>query len=150
MKRRRETQVKADGIKKRHVEFATFQKWQRDLDREHQMMSWLDCNTEKEGAKKVATTLKCNVCTEFVSKIRKNFSEKWIVRADSVCISNIRDHARYDQHAHAMSLLKKQRSQPAGLGPSSYAPIAQVFNKLSDVEREQLWVKVRHHVFCSN
>ena len=105
------------------------------------MMSWLHCNTEKEDTKKVATTLKCNVCTEFVSKIRKNFSKKWIVRADSVRISNVRDHARNDQHAHAMSLLKKQRSQSAGLGPLSYAPIAQAFNKLSDVEREQLRVK---------
>ena len=41
-------------------------------------MSWLDCNTEKEGTKKVVTTLKCRVCTEFVSKIRgrKKFSKK--------------------------------------------------------------------------
>ena len=60
---------------------------------------------------------------------------------DSVRISNVRDYARNDQHAQAMSLLKKQRSQSAGLGPSSYAPNAQAFNKLSDVEREQLRVK---------
>ena len=32
-------------------------------------------------------------------------------------------------------------SQSAGLGPSSYAPIAQAFNKLSDDEREKLRVK---------
>ena len=56
-------------------------------------------------------------------------------------ISNVRDHAKNDQHAHAMSLLKKQRSQSAGLDPSSYVPIAQAFSKLSDVEREQLRMK---------
>ena len=103
------------------------------------MMSWLDCNAEKEGAKKV-DRLKCKVCTEFVDKIRgrKNFGE---LRVDSVRISNVRDHAQNNQHAHAMSLLKKQRSQSAGLDPSSYAPIAEVFNKLSDAEREKLRVK---------
>ena len=41
-----------------------------------------------------------------------------------------------------MSVLKKQCSQSAGLGPSSYAPIAQAFNKLLDVEREQLRVSL--------
>ncbi len=106
-------------------------------------MSWLDCNAEKEGGKKVVAKLKCKVCTEFVDKIRgrKNFSEKWIVGADSVRISNVRDHAKNDQHAHAMTLLKQQQSQSAGLGPSSYAPIAQAFTKLSDDEREKLRVK---------
>ena len=78
MKRRCKTQGKADSTKKQHVKCATFQKWQCDLHCEHQTMSWLDCNTEKEGTKKVVTTLKCRVCTEFVSKIRgrKKFSKK--------------------------------------------------------------------------
>ena len=69
--------------KKRCVEYSTFQKWQRDLNRELQMMSWLDCNQEAEGVKKGIINLKCNVCTEFVDKIspRKNFSNKWIVGA---------------------------------------------------------------------
>ena len=86
--------------------------------------------------KKVVARLKCKVCTEFVDKIRgrKNFSDKWIVGADSVRISNVHDHARNNQHAHAMSLLAKQHSQSAGLGPSSYAPTAQAFNKLSKDE----------------
>ena len=84
--------------------------------------------------------LKCKVCNEFVNKIkgRKNFCEKWI---DSVCISSVRDHARNNQHVHAMSLLRKQHSKSAGLGPLFYVPIAQAFNKLSDVEKEQLRVK---------
>ena len=107
-------------------------------------MSWLDWSTEKEGAKKMVTRLKCKVCTEFVDKIRgrKNFSDKWIIGADLVRISNVRDHARNDQHAHVMSLLKKPRSQSAGLGPSSYAPIAQAFNKLLHDEREKFRVKL--------
>lgn len=96
--------------KKWHAKYATFQKWQHDLYCEHQTMSWLECNTEKEDKIEIATTVKCKVCIDFVSKIRgrKNFSEKWIFRADSVHISNACDHARNDQHVNFMSLLKKQ------------------------------------------
>ena len=64
----------------------------------------------------MAAKLKCKVCTEFVDSIRgrKHFSEKWIAGADSLQISNVRDHAQNDQQAHAMSLVKKKRSQSAG------------------------------------
>ena len=100
------------------------------------------------------TQLKCKVCSEFVERIRgrKNFSDKWIVGADSVRVSNVCDHAQNDQHTHAMSLLKKHRAESAGLGPSSYAPIAQAFNKLSDEEREKLRCKfdIAHFVATEN
>ena len=56
-------------------------------------------------------------------------------------ISNVRDHTKSDQHSHAMELLKKQHLQSAGLGPSTYAPIAQSFSTLSDDERKRLQVK---------
>ena len=125
MKRRYDAPDECDGVKKRRVEYATFQKWRLELDREHQTMSWLDCVSEKDSTKKIVAKLKCRVCTEFVDKIRcrKNFSQKWIVGADSVRISNVRDHARNDQHTHAMSLLKKQQSQSAGLGPCPMLPL---------------------------
>ena len=82
----------------------------------------------------------CKICTQFEEKIksRKNFSSKSITGADSVRISNVCDHVRNDQHTHAMSLLKEQRTLSADLGPSSYAPIAQAFAKPSDEEREKL------------
>ena len=56
-------------------------------------------------------------------------------------LANVRDHARNDQRTHAMTLLKKQREQYAGLGPSSYAPIAQVLNRPSDDVTAQLRMK---------
>jgi len=40
-----------------------------------------------------------------------------------------------------MTLLKKQCSKSAGLGPSPYTSIAQAFNKLGYDEREKLRVK---------
>jgi len=50
-----------------------------------------------------------------------------------------------------MKLLKKQCSKSAGLGPSSYVPIAQAFNKLGYDERKKLRVKFeKAYFFCSN
>ena len=66
-------QDEAEGIKKRRVGYATFKRWQRDLDCDHLTMSWLDCTTEQDGAKTVVAKLKCKVCTEFIYKIRKEF-----------------------------------------------------------------------------
>ena len=102
MKRSQDESGTCSTIKKRHVDYATFQKWQRYLDREYQTMTWLDYSSEKEQGKKVVVQLKCKVWSDFVEKIRgrKNFSEKWIVGADSVRLSNVRDHAQNDQHTH--------------------------------------------------
>ena len=123
---------------------STFQKWQRNLDHEHQkMMTWLNCNTEKQGVKKVVAKAEMQslhwVCGQI--RGRKNFSDNWFVGAHSVQISNTHDDARNDQCAHAMKLLEKVCSKSAGLGPSSSTPIAQAFNKLGYDEREKLQVK---------
>ena len=69
-------------------------------------MSWLDCEFIGKGAKRVVEKLKCNVCIRYKSRIesRRNYSDKWLMGADSVRTSNIRDHARSDQHIHAMSI----------------------------------------------
>lgn len=125
---------------KRRVSWATFQKWQREFDRESKTLSWLECVTAVDSGHKVVERLKCRVCTKFEDKImgRKNFSNKWIVGAESVRTSTLRDHAQSDQHAHAMMLLTKEKSQAQGLGSSSYAPIAKALHRLSDEERSRM------------
>ena len=40
--------------------------------------------------------------------------------------NTIKDHTHTDQHTHAMLLLEKETLDSAGLGPSSYAPIAEL------------------------
>ena len=79
----------------------------------------------------------------FKSKIagRQNYSNKWVVGANSVRTGNSRDHARTDQHAHAMLLLKKEHVDFTGLGPSSYAPIAKALSVLLENTKAQLRVK---------
>ena len=112
MKRGPTKQDETGKAKKQRVEYTMFQKWQRELDRECQTMSWLLCTSEKDGGKKMVSQLKCKVCIDFADRIRssKNFSDKWIVGADSVRISNVRDHAQSDQHSCAMLLLRKQQA----------------------------------------
>ena len=55
----------------------------------------------------------------------KNFSEKWISGADSVRMTNIHDHAKSNQHVHAMNLRRKELVDAKGLDTSSYSSIAQ-------------------------
>ena len=71
---------------KQHVDYATFQKYRYDFEHEYQTMLWLDCSTKKERGKKVVDKFKYKACSEFMDRIRsrKNFSDKWIVGADSV------------------------------------------------------------------
>lgn len=53
------------------------------------------------GRRKEVTKLQCSVYTKFRARItsKRNFSEKWLLGAESVHTSNIRDHAKADQHA---------------------------------------------------
>ena len=136
-------ETEAQSSRKRLVTNSTFLKWQRDLNEELKTQTWLECQTRTEGGKRIVEKLKCKVCTRFQSSIqgRKNFSNKWIVGAESVCASNVRDHAQNNQHAHAMHLLKKDQAVAQGLGPSAYAPIARALTSLSDNERQRLRFK---------
>ncbi len=132
----KDTEARPGPSKRRCVSHSTFKKWQNELDKEFQAMSWLDC--EVSGAK--ITKLACKICRKFETKIvgRRNYSNKWVVGAESVRISNIKDHAKTDQHAHAMMLLKKEHAKAAGLGPCSYAPIAKALYELPEDAKASL------------
>ena len=125
--------------KKRNVMYATYQKWKSELDRDCQTVSWLDCEWKVVAGKRIVSKLRCSTCATFKVKIasRRNFSDPWIVGADSVRTSNIRDHARANQHTHAMNLLKKEQAEASGSGSCSFAPIARALSHLPD-EKEQL------------
>ena len=103
-------------------------------------MTWLECDVTSEAGVKYVTKLKCRVCTKYKEKIagRKNFSDKWINGAHSVRTTNIVDHAKSDQHLHAMNILKKEAAKGQGASATSYAPIAQSLSRISDSEWENL------------
>ena len=93
--------------------------------------------------KRLVTKLRCSVCKKYKERIagRRNFSEHWIVGADSVRTSNIRDHSHTDQHIHAMSLLKREQAKASNSACCSYSsPIVHALSKLPDLEKAQLRV----------
>ena len=92
--------------------------------------------------------------TRYTSTYTKNsnYSDSWAVGADSVCTSNIKDHAQTDQHTYALMLLKKEHVQSSGLGLSSYAPIAKALTVLPEDAKETLgdiahFVATEKHAF---
>ena len=116
---------KGSDASKRKVQYSTFQKWKRELDRECKTVTWLDCDTNVEGGNKVVRKLKCTVCARFRSQIlcKRNFSDRWITGAKSVRTSNIRDHASSEQHSYAMALLQREEAAVTGQNSTSTAPI---------------------------
>ena len=122
---------------------ATFLKWKVELDRECHTMSWLECETAGVGTRKSVVKLRCKVCTKFVAKIegRRNYSDKWVVGADSVRTSNIKDHSTSDMHTHAMMLLRKEQAVSNNDDPSTYAPIAKALHTLPEGDKGTLRVK---------
>ena len=106
MKRLSSDRLSSDSCnaKRRSVSLATYHKWKTEIDQECSTLSWLDCETSGAGPRKTVVKLRCKVCIKYQLSIesRRNYSDKWILGADSIRNSNIRDHARSDQHAHAM------------------------------------------------
>ena len=58
--------------------------------------------------------------------------------AESICTSNIHDHAKAEQHVHAMNLLKTEHAIQSGSDPTTCAPIARAVYQLTDTEKDQL------------
>ena len=112
----------APKAKKRRVAYATFAKWKTDMDKDCQTVTWLACDKEFQAGKKYVTKLRCSVCTKLKTKImgRRNFSEAWITGAESIRNSNIRNHARSEQHKRAMNFLKRERAAATNAQATSY------------------------------
>ena len=110
MKRAESSEGPSSDPERRRVAHETFLKWQRDLDKDLQTVTWLECQAEVDMGKKTVGKISCLVCKKYRDYIkgRKNFSEKWLSGVHSLCTSNIRDHTQSEQHKHEMSLLKKE------------------------------------------
>ena len=70
----------ASKKQKHQVTIATFKKWQTQLEREHQTLSWLRCDADTVS-KELVDVLWCNACRKHERSITrmKNFSRVWLV-----------------------------------------------------------------------
>ena len=127
--------------KKRCVSYSTYIKWWREFDKQFQTISWLDCYATGKEGKRIVDRLKCKVCLKYKSRIesRRNYSDKWLVGAESVRTSNIRDHAHSDQHLYAMSLhYKESTGSVANANEPSNSNICMMLQRLSEDSKERL------------
>jgi len=139
-KRRCVDSVTTTESKKRNISYSTYLKWQSELDKECQTLSWLDCSlTGKEG-KKTVDRLKCTIYSKYNSRIHsmRNYSKKWVVGADSVRTNNVRDHARSDQHRHAMSLHYKESGSTAKVSEPSSSDVCTMLQRRSERDQDRL------------
>ena len=129
--------------KRRKVKASTYQKWVRDYDCKYKTLSWHDSETSWHNREKVVEKLKCKVCTKYKERIisRRNFSNKWIEGVDSVRTTNLIDHAKSEQHIHAMNLLRKEEAQSTGVDITTYMPIVQSLSSISEQECQKLRIK---------
>ena len=99
--------------KRRKVKKETYKHWVTEYDRECQTASWLDCEAETAACTRYVTELKCRICRKYNPSItgRRNYSDRWIEGAESVHTTNIHDHAKSDQHFHAMNLHKRDMAK---------------------------------------
>ena len=76
------------------VTLTTFKKWQVQLEREHQTMTWLWCDMDQNNPT-VVDTLWCNACRMNKAKIigMKNYSSAWINGSTNHKTSCVVDHA---------------------------------------------------------
>ena len=65
---------------RRMVSYSTFRKWQTELNKESQTVTWPQREKTATG---MVTALKCGICIRFQSAIerRRNYSDKWVVGA---------------------------------------------------------------------
>lgn len=83
---------------KRQATVAKFKKWQTQLEREHQMLSWLRCDMDMVS-KDLVDVLWCNACRKHERSITgmKNFSRAWLEKPMNHKMSNIVDHTNSEQ-----------------------------------------------------
>ena len=89
--------------------------------------------------------LKCTVCLKSRSNIlhKRNFSNSWLLGADSIRTSNMRDHTHSKQHVHAINLLEKERASDARQSLLANAPIALVLNTMCHEEK----IRLKHAIY---
>lgn len=104
--RQRASSSSDDSTAKHQVQKTTFEKWQRELDKEYSSCSWLGCVITDKANRSLVSTLWYKVCREFEDRIIGvlNYSSAWIDGSSNHRTSNIIiDHAKSDQHKAAMN-----------------------------------------------
>lgn len=93
----------------RQVSKETFFKWKRDFEKECKSLTWLKADFDKVN-NSLVSLLWGAACRQYEDRIggHKNFSRAWIDGSSNHKTSNIKDHAKSEQHKAAMSLRHRE------------------------------------------
>ena len=127
--------------KRRQFTKATFKKWQREHQREHQTLSWLRCVLCRD--KLHVEILYCEVCRKYEARLCsfRNFSNSWIKGSANLKLSNMLDHARSDVHLAAMSKLRADLATESGESTLLHTPLGRCVVNLDEVALGRLKLK---------
>ena len=128
---------------KRQVTVATFEKWRREQDREHNTLVWLCCDRDRAD-RLLVSTLWCKVCTDHEDRIvgMRNFSGVWLAGTSNHRVSNIADHARSEQHQAVINCMHTALAKAHNEPVQSYAPVVKALFTTDDREKSWLMKKV--------
>ena len=129
-------------IAKRQVTVATFDKWQRQFDRDYQSLLWLQCTKDRSDSSLVST-LWCDVCRQYEAKITgmRNFSLAWITGSTNHKTSNILDHAKSEKHARSMACMRTACAKAQNKLIETYAPIVCLLTTMDEEEKTRMRYK---------
>ena len=127
--------------KRRQFTKATFEKWQREHQRQHQTLSWLRCVFCRD--KLHVEILYCEVCRKYEARLcsLRNFSNSWIKGSANLKLSNMFDHARSDVHLAAMSKLRADMAKESGESTLLHTPLGRCVVNLDEVALGRLKLK---------
>jgi len=136
--------VSSSGAKKtkgRQFTKSTFDKWQREHEREHQTLTWLRCDLEKDRVH--VASLYCVACKKYESNIcsMKNFSSSWVKGSTNLKLSNMLDHARSEVHQAAMSRMRADSAKEKGESAVINTPLGRCLSTLDEATHGRLKLK---------
>ena len=96
------------------VSKATSDKWQQEYEQDHQMLTWLHYDLDRD--KRHMVSLYCGVCHKYEASFQslKNFTRTWITGSTNQKVSNVLDHADSDVHKTIMARMKADTVKARG------------------------------------
>ena len=108
---------------KRQVTKATFEKWQRDNDRDHQTLVWRRCELERDHLH--IAFLFCDVCKRYKDSFvsLRNFQMTWITGTTNLKISVVKEHANSEIHNDKVAMGRLKSVNAEAIKASLFLPI---------------------------
>ena len=117
---------------------ATFDKWQHEYEKDHQTLSWLRCDLERN--KRTWRLSIRAVCRKYEDSLQSlnSFSRAWITGSTNQKVSNVLDHAASEVHKVAMTRKRADAAKASGGSAVLSSTIGRCLSTLDSGTRARL------------